>query len=96
MYSLKVKASSFQLKAGSTRLSRPGSSTTGKAGRIAAALCLMVLASARFSKAQGANSTSVSGTILDPSGAAVPNATVTMENPVSGFERRRHRRFGKL
>jgi hypothetical protein len=33
------------------------------------------------------NSTSVTGTVTDPSGAVVPNATVEIRNPVSGFER---------
>jgi len=33
------------------------------------------------------NSTSVAGTVLDPSGAVVPNATVEIRNPVSGFDR---------
>ena len=39
-------------------------------------------------RAQSAgNSTSVVGTVSDPSGAVVPNATVEIHNPVSGFER---------
>ena len=42
---------------------------------------------ARLSKAQGANSTSLSGTVLDPSGAVVANAAVTIHDPVSGYER---------
>src|SRR6267378_2019859 len=33
------------------------------------------------------NSTSVTGTVLDPSAAVTPNATVEIRNPVSGFER---------
>jgi hypothetical protein len=33
------------------------------------------------------NSTSVAGTVLDPSGAVMPNATVEIHNPVSGFAR---------
>ena len=33
------------------------------------------------------NSTSVVGTVSDPSGAVVPNATIEIRNPVSGFER---------
>ncbi len=39
-----------------------------------------------FAQSAG-NSTSVTGTVLDPSGAVVPNATVEIRNPVSGFER---------
>jgi hypothetical protein len=35
----------------------------------------------------GGNSTSVTGTVSDPSGAVVPNATVEIHNPVSGFSR---------
>jgi hypothetical protein len=37
--------------------------------------------------AQSGSSTTVSGTVQDPTGAVVPNATVTIRNPVSGFER---------
>jgi hypothetical protein len=35
----------------------------------------------------GGGSTSVTGTVVDSSGAVVPNATVEIHNPVSGFER---------
>src|SRR5579862_2709072 len=35
----------------------------------------------------GGNSTSVTGTVVDPTGAVVPNAVVEIRNPVSGFER---------
>jgi hypothetical protein len=34
-----------------------------------------------------AQSTSVSGSVLDPSGAVVPKANVQIHNPVSGFDR---------
>ncbi len=37
--------------------------------------------------AQLGNAGSVSGAVKDPSGAAVPNATVEIRNPVTGFER---------
>ena len=33
------------------------------------------------------NSASISGTVLDPTGAVVPNATVEIHNPVSHFDR---------
>jgi hypothetical protein len=42
-------------------------------------LCLYVYAQS--------NSTSLNGTVLDPSGAVVPNATVEIHNPVSHFDR---------
>src|ERR1700690_290135 len=35
----------------------------------------------------GGSSTSVTGTVVDPTGAVVPNAVVEIRNPVSGFER---------
>ncbi|HEY4053851.1 MAG TPA: TonB-dependent receptor [Terriglobales bacterium] len=54
----------------------------------AAFLIISFLAASCFSYAQSAgNSTSVTGTVLDPSGAVIPNATVEISNPVSQFER---------
>ena len=38
-------------------------------------------------QAQNGNSTNVTGTVTDPSGALIPGATVTIHNPVSQFER---------
>ena len=35
----------------------------------------------------GSNSGSIGGTVLDPTGAVVPNATVEIHNPVSHFDR---------
>jgi hypothetical protein len=35
----------------------------------------------------GSNSGSINGTVVDPSGAVVPNATVEIHNPVSHFDR---------
>ena len=35
----------------------------------------------------GSNSGSINGTVLDPSGAVVPNTTVEIHNPVSQFDR---------
>lgn len=37
--------------------------------------------------AQSKSYTSISGTVVDPSGAVVPGATVEIRNPVSQFER---------
>src|SRR5579859_6167392 len=46
------------------------------------ALCLVPVASA-----QSRSYTSISGTVVDPSGALVPGAAVEIHNPVSQFER---------
>jgi hypothetical protein len=54
---------------------------------IAAFLCLLTLGVARIASAQGSNSTTLSGTVLDPSGAAAKGATVRIVNPVSQYER---------
>ena len=35
----------------------------------------------------GSNSGSINGTVTDPTGAVVPNATVEIHNPVSHFDR---------
>ena len=49
---------------------------------------LVLLATALNGYAQtGGNSTSLTGTVTDPSGAVVPNAAIELRNPVSGFER---------
>lgn len=50
-------------------------------------LFLCVLAGGLSVHAQSGSSTSVAGMVLDPSGAVVPNATVELRNPVSGFSR---------
>src|SRR6266851_2214434 len=33
------------------------------------------------------NSASISGTVMDPTGAVVPKATVEIRNPISGYDR---------
>jgi hypothetical protein len=49
---------------------------------------LVFVFSAMFSTLQAqSNSGSISGAVTDPSGAVVPGATVTIENPVSGYLR---------
>src|SRR5579864_6525596 len=55
--------------------------------RVAVALMLALMLSHGFALAQTTGSSSVSGTVTDPSGAVVPSATVEMQNPVSQFIR---------
>jgi Carboxypeptidase regulatory-like domain len=57
------------------------------ATRFALLLSLCFLAFAAGTPAQTGNSGTMNGTVLDPSGASVPGATVTIHNPVSGLER---------
>jgi Carboxypeptidase regulatory-like domain/TonB-dependent Receptor Plug Domain len=54
----------------------------------AAFVVIFYLAVSHCAYAQsGGNSASISGTVVDPSGAVVANATVEIHNPVSAFER---------
>src|SRR6202167_4273481 len=54
-------------------------------GAVLVVLCF--LAAVPLARAQnGGNSTNVTGTVTDPSGAVIPGATVTIHNPVSQFE----------
>jgi len=54
----------------------------------AAVVAIFYLALGLYAHAQsGGSSTSVSGTVVDPTGAVVVNATVELHNPVSGFGR---------
>src|SRR5215471_9576757 len=48
---------------------------------------VVVVVAITASAQAGGNSTSITGTVLDPSGAVVPNATVELHNPVSAFAR---------
>ena len=48
-------------------------------------LCLSVFALPGVVRAQ--NSAPISGTVMDPTGAVVPKATVEIHNPVSGYDR---------
>src|SRR6202022_599126 len=40
-----------------------------------------------FATAQGLSAGTISGVVVDPNNAVVPNATVTLENSVTGFTR---------
>ncbi len=61
---------------------------SSKKSRLAAFIIISFVAISLSAHAQSAgNSTSVTGTVLDPTGAVVANATVDLHNPVSGFER---------
>ena len=50
-------------------------------------LTIIILALSFSAQAQSGSSTSIIGTVVDPSGAVVPNVTVEVHNPVSGFSR---------
>ncbi|MBZ5657918.1 MAG: carboxypeptidase-like regulatory domain-containing protein [Acidobacteriia bacterium] len=55
--------------------------------RAAAFLFTILLALDFSAHAQSGSSTSITGTVVDPSGAVVTEATVEVRNPVSGFSR---------
>ena len=55
--------------------------------RSATFLLTIFLALGVSAHAQSGSSTSISGTVVDPSGAVVASATVDLRNPVSGFSR---------
>src|SRR6266852_8541879 len=55
--------------------------------RSAAFLYILFLASGLSARAQSGSSTTISGTMVDPSGAVVVDATIEVRNPVSGFSR---------
>jgi hypothetical protein len=55
--------------------------------RCAAFLLITFLALSFGAQGQSGSSTSITGTVVDPSGAVVADATVEARNPVSGFSR---------
>ena len=55
--------------------------------RSATFLLTIFLVLSPVAHAQSGSSTSITGTVVDPSGAVVSNATVEVRNPVSGFAR---------
>lgn len=55
--------------------------------RSATFLLTIFLVLSAVAQAQSGSSTSITGTVVDPSGAVVTNATVEVRNPVSGFSR---------
>jgi Carboxypeptidase regulatory-like domain/TonB-dependent Receptor Plug Domain len=55
---------------------------------LVAPCCILSLLAVGFAtKAQNGNSSSINGAVSDPSGAVVANATVTIHNAVSGYDR---------
>jgi hypothetical protein len=50
-------------------------------------VCLCVFGLSRIAQGQTGNSSTISGTVVDSTGGVVAGATVTIHNPVSGFER---------
>ena len=54
---------------------------------VATFLLVVVIAVPSFVHAQGGSASTITGTIVDPSGAVVPGATVEVQNPVSAFSR---------
>jgi len=53
----------------------------------AAAFLILFFLSYHLAVGQSGNSTSITGVVVDPSSAVIPNATVEVRNPVSGFSR---------
>src|ERR1700752_366403 len=54
--------------------------------RFSAIFVFTLLSTILWSQSVG-NSGSINGSVVDPTGAVVPNATVEIRNPVSGFDR---------
>lgn len=49
-------------------------------------VCLFLAVFAAVSNAQTGNSSTITGTVTDPTGAVIPGAIVTIHDPVSGFQ----------
>jgi hypothetical protein len=58
-----------------------------KESRFAAFMVVLYLGMGLSVYAQSGSSTSITGTVLDPSGAVVAFAGIELHNPVSGFKR---------
>lgn len=56
------------------------------ASRTAALMTIALWCTASLSFAQSRSSTNLNGSVVDPSGAVIPGATVAIQNPVSQFE----------
>jgi hypothetical protein len=61
--------------------------TSYRKPRLVAFLVIFFLGLSLHSNAQSSGSATINGTVVDPSGAVVANATVEISNPVSAFER---------
>src|SRR5665213_2036088 len=73
--SLKEKKENMESKTPCTRL------------LVGALLCLLLTTAVPYMMAQSAGTAALTGTITDPSGAAVPNVTVTITNNDTGQSR---------
>src|SRR5271168_4835343 len=62
--------------------------TTSHSSRLAFICVAILFLGIASTQAQSVgSSTSISGTVTDPTGAVVPQATVEIHNPVSGYDR---------
>jgi hypothetical protein len=58
------------------------------AAMAAAVVAVLILSTGTLSAQSGGSAGTISGTVVDPSGAVVPNAAVDIHNPVSGYDRK--------
>ena len=54
---------------------------------VACLVLLLICAASGYAQSTSGNSGTVRGSVLDPSGAAIPNATVEIQNPVSRYDK---------